>query len=234
MLHFFFIVEMFGPDWRAPTQADGEMDAIIDLDPIEETVENNDELAENDFDDGNQDAQFAENHEVIEENHEIVIGLARIAYEYGDQADNLDEHEEMNEETDGNGDKLVVEREDLHFGPEENHDQPNQSAHIFSSTNFSQATFGNSGSFGLSDLSLNFDVSSGTQRIIQQQLHEAGMNLDAFDEQNLQPAAPNQAVQLQEIPDSHLSPGPIAPNISNPENTLDSEDRELITIYHTM
>lgn len=85
MLLFFSIAEMFGPDRRASTQTDGEngeMDGIIysdddtnhdvlvvdNRDPIEVVVENGDEFAENDFDDGNRDAQFAENLQIIEDN----------------------------------------------------------------------------------------------------------------------------------------------------------------------
>lgn len=106
--------------------------------------------------------------------------------------------------------------------------QSNGSARVFTSTLNSLPKSGNFFSYDLSDLSLNFEISTGTCQMIDAQLREAAVNLDVFECQNQAPQQASDSLR------GSLSPGSIAPNISNPENMIDIADRKLTKIFHTI
>lgn len=88
-------------------------------------------------------------------------------------------------------------------------------------------------------MSILYDVSSGTHQMIEQQLREAAVALDTFENRNSahvfeQTNNQTQAEEPPGSPNGPLSPGSIAPNISAPGNMLDSADRQLINIFHSI
>lgn len=114
-----------------------------------------------------------------------------------------------------------------------------KSANIFSSTNFSPVSSGHFCSVDLSEVSIRFEESDATRQVIEQQLREAAVRLDEFHGK-IFPPPPKKTDHRIDIDETSLSlNGPLsagfmAPNISNPENMLNSPDRELITIHHTV
>lgn len=122
---------------------------------------------------------------------------------------------------------------------------------IFSSTFCSgPSPSGNFESIDLSDISVSLNFSTGTRNIIEQQLRDAGLNLEIYEKENLMPVTANRisppvkhpTIQPllstageqsanQSVP---LSPGFMVPIMSNPENMIESADREAIKIFHTI
>lgn len=115
----------------------------------------------------------------------------------------------------------------------------------------------NFGSLDLSGISVDFDMSSTTRNMLEHYINEATDNLESFNAGNSPSTAVNQisiavnetapalaAVNRnspslgEEYPTQFQSEslliGPMMPNMSLPENMIDSADREIIRIFHSI
>lgn len=111
-----------------------------------------------------------------------------------------------------------------------NEHQSARAAKIFSSTCVS----GEHSTLGLSSLSFNLEISTGTGRIIEEQLREGALDLDAFDNTHAVASAEPQNPTGAEVSGNTCSLGSMAPNMSHPENMLDIADREITKLFNTI
>lgn len=117
-------------------------------------------------------------------------------------------------------------------------------SNIFTSTIFGgPSTSANFGSNELSSISVALDILTGTRQFIEQNLREAGVNLELDNQHDLLPTTASDLPQKNQSAiepsvspadqNGPLSPGSMALNMSVPENMIDVADRELLKIFHT-